>query len=124
MGDNALSAIVHDAHSNYGSEIDTRSVLALSDYGSDLEVEDIDETTLVGNLLQHIAARAPKTVVPPRTEVPGSLAGEDEAVVVRTPERPALRCAYSSPAWRKKASVEVEYGVQSRRAFSGRVCPA
>jgi len=119
MGDKTLSAIARDAHSDYGSEVDARSILALSDYGSDLDVDDIDENTLVGGLLEQIAASAPKTAIYPSIEGQDTLAGEDAAVLVHTPERPALRWAQSSPARRRKALVELDDDVRSQRAFSG-----
>jgi exonuclease V len=106
-------------HSDYGSEIDTHSIVALSDYGSDIDVDDVDEDTLVGSVLEQIAARAPKTAVYPSIETQDTLARRDEAAVLHTPERPALRWAHSSPARRRRALVELEYDVRSRRAFSG-----
>jgi exonuclease V len=106
-------------HSDYGSEIDTHSNVALSDYGSDIDVDDVDEATLVGSVLEQIAATAPKTAVYPSIEAQDTLADNDEAGALHTPERPSLRWAHSSPARRRRGLVELEYDVRSRRAFSG-----
>ena len=104
MGDNTLSVIARNAHSDYGSEIDAPSISALSDYGSDVDVDDIDDATLVDSVIEPRAAAELKTVIYPSIEVQDTLAGVDEAVVVHSPKRRALPWAHGSPA---------------RRAFSG-----
>ncbi|KAF2687749.1 hypothetical protein K458DRAFT_440556 [Lentithecium fluviatile CBS 122367] len=129
MDDTTVSAIVRDAQSDYGSEIDVLSNHAPSDYGSDFDANDLDldedKNTRVGELLDQIAATAPRAAVYPSTEIQETLEGgnhECMGVVVDTAERqrlrPALRWAHSSPARRRSVSVELEYDVCSRRAFS------
>ncbi|KAF1949325.1 hypothetical protein CC80DRAFT_429444 [Byssothecium circinans] len=114
----APAAVGKEAHSDYGSEVDLVSLRTASDYGSDIDPDDLDETTLVGDLLAHLAATAPKTAIYPSVEIQGALEGRDEGGTVQSPPHQALlRCARSSPL-RSSTAVEFEYDSLSRRAFS------
>jgi hypothetical protein len=73
--------------------------MASSDYGSDIDPEDIE----VGHVLAQIAATAPKTVPYTSVETQGVLQGRDAADICR----------------HRSTSVEFEYDTASRRVFSG-----
>ncbi|KAF2639990.1 hypothetical protein P280DRAFT_375324, partial [Massarina eburnea CBS 473.64] len=83
-------------------DIDTRSLKAPSDYGSEIDPGDIDEDTLAE--------------IYPSVEIQGVLEGRNES------RPPLLRWANSSPL-RPRSAVEFEYDSLSRRAFSGRRHP-
>lgn len=120
MGDGQISTIVQEVHSDYGSDVDIGSLQALSDYGSEIDPNEINDDTLFEDLLAKIAANAPKTVIYPSIEDQQALEGDNEGLAIATPDRPTLRWARSSPLHAKSASMEVEYDVPSRRAFSGK----
>lgn len=118
--DETVAVTLEDACTDYGSDVDVRSLPTLSDYGSELDPDDVDEDSLLGDLLVRIAATAPKDVVRPSIDCADPLESRDEGFVVPSTERPALqRGLQSSPARRKGESVEIEYDLPSRRAFSG-----
>ena len=116
MEDDTIAAIAQVASSEYGSDF---SLPALSDYGSDVDLDDIQQDTALGDLLVKIAASAPKTVVYPSIEHSNhdadSTSGPRRRLVVQFEER-AFR---SSPLVARSTSLEIEHDGPSRRAFSG-----
>ncbi|KAJ4303317.1 hypothetical protein N0V90_002210 [Kalmusia sp. IMI 367209] len=118
MDDKIVTAIVKEAHSDYGSDVELQSLPAPSDYGSEIDLNDVDEDTLLGDILVKLAASAPKEILYPSVETDG----QDEGVVARQKRRPGVhweeRAVQSSPVAARSASMEIENDVPSRRAFS------
>lgn len=118
------------ATSEYGSDVDLRSVAALSDYGSDTGFDDIDEGTILADALFTIEQARPsgKGAVLPSIEFEeGEREDEEQDVagVVQIHGPTLLRLAkgkqpgrdvQSSPG---RQTLEVEYESRMRRAFSG-----
>jgi exonuclease V len=129
--------------SEYGSDVEIRSVTALSDYGSDIGLDDIDEDTIFADVLGVIkyARPAEKGRVLPSVEFEeGEREDEDQDVdgLVQI-HRPTLlrvakdkqsniepvdskRVVKSSPLRERKA-LEVEYDERSRQMWSGTLIP-
>lgn len=135
----APSVPLTHASSFYGSEddIDIQSVVAVSDYGSEFDVTEINEDTLLASTLDSITQNLPKateknSVLPSIEFEEGEAedADQDDFLVAHQP--PLLRLAkkvrrsnadrepstdvQSSPL---RGTVEVEYDEGSRRAWSG-----
>ena len=107
--------------SEYGSDIDTLTAPA-SDYGSEF---DIEEETLIGDLLTQISATAPieKTVI-----YRGQDAEAPEVLLHSSPPSALVRLATDasvelSPRRARSAPVEVEYDHPSREAWSRMSAP-
>ena len=126
--------------SEYGSDIDV-AVAALSDYGSEIGIEDLDEDTLLAGAFESIAASRPAergVVLPSIESEEGEREDEEEDVdgFVQVHQPSRLRIArhrnggtnigfqrtaqdiQSSPL-REPTALEVEYDERSRRAWSG-----
>lgn len=122
--------------SEYGSDVDIRSITSLSDYGSDIGLEDIDEDTMLADVLDTINEQGTneKSAVLPSIEFEeGELEDEEQDVegFVQIHRPTMLRMAkgkrtsidtqreiQSSPM-RERQALEVEYDERSRRAWSG-----
>jgi exonuclease V len=123
----------------YGSDIDVRSIATLSDYGSDIGLDDLDEDTILGDALDAIRGRVPTTksaILPSIEFEEGELEDEEEHVdgFVHIHRPTQLRVSKattsrgdhvevktggrSSPV-RARDALEVEYDERSRRAWSG-----
>lgn len=121
----------------YGSDVELRSVAALSDYGSDIGFEDIDEDTVLADALDTIKDARPgeKGAVLPSIEFEEGEREDEEQDVdgfVHIHRPTLLRVArgkrkssqsadtrrevQSSPL---REALEVEYDERSRRAWSG-----
>lgn len=103
--------------SEYGSGV---SLTALSDYGSDIEWDDVQENTALGDLLVKLAATAPNEIAYPSIEsdvhnVEPDLQPKYRPLAVHWDERDIQ----SSPVVARALSMEHEYEAASRRAFSG-----
>lgn len=130
---------VTHASSCYGSEveIDADSIASVSDYGSEIDVTELDEDTLLASTFDTLTQKLPrsfeKTSVLPSIEFEeGEAEDEDQEDVVATHKPSLLRVARghqrsaaflevhrdsrSSPV---QETLEVEYDEQSRRAWSG-----
>jgi exonuclease V len=119
--------------SEYGSDVDLHSVVALSDYGSDTGFEDIDEDTLLADALNTIDEARPSgrgAVLPSIEFEEGEREDEEQDVAGfvqihgptllrlakgRAGDAHASRGIQSSPM----RALEVEYDQRSRRTFSG-----
>ena len=95
------------ANSEFGSDF---SLTALSDYGSDIDLDDLQEDTALGNILVKLAASAPNHIAYPTIE-----GGTQNVALVHWEER----AIQSSPAVACGLSMELEYDAPSRQAFSG-----
>ncbi|PSN64578.1 hypothetical protein BS50DRAFT_557192 [Corynespora cassiicola Philippines] len=110
-----------DGKSDYGSDFDLQSLATLSDYGSEIDPDDLDETTLVGDLLTQLAAAAataPKAAACSGVDVAES-AEHGNVAIHRSPTavRFANATMQSSPARAARgASVEFEYDSRSRQS--------
>lgn len=136
----APTAQLTSTASEYGSDIDI-AVTALSDYGSDIGLEDLDEDTLLAGAFESIVAARPAErgrVLPSIEFEEGEREDEEEDVdgFVQVRQLARLRIArhgngdaragaqhaaqdvQSSPL-REPAALEVEYDERSRRAWSG-----
>jgi len=119
--------------SEYGSDVDLHAVAALSDYGSDIGFEDIDEDTILADALNTIEEARPSgrgAVLPSIEFEEGEQEDEEHDVAGFVPiHGPTLlrlakrtggahpsRGIQSSPV---RQTLEVEYHEPSRRAFSG-----
>jgi exonuclease V len=135
----AFTAPLTNTDSEYGSHVDIGAATALSDYGSDFGVDDIDEDTILSDVLETIqdARPAAKDSVLPSIEFEeGEREDEDHDVdgfvhihrptllrVSKGKDRSigtvdARRDIQSSPL-REHEALEVEYDERSRRAWSG-----
>jgi exonuclease V len=135
----ASTAQLTNAISEYGSDVEIGSVAALSDYGSDIELDDIDEDSILADVLETIRVARPteKDRVLPSVEFEaGELEDEDQNVgggvqihkpsllrmakgrVKSLEQGGSLRDVQSSPL-RDVQALEVEYDERSRRAWSG-----
>jgi exonuclease V len=138
----ASSAQPTKTASEYGSDIDITSVAALSDYGSDIGLEDIDEDVILANVLgtlKHVKPVEGDCVLPSLEFEEGE--GEDENGVehhqhgdsdgcVQMHRPSLLRMAKgrettirTSPL-REHEALEIEYDERSRRAWSGTLEPS
>ncbi|KAF1916270.1 exonuclease V a 5' deoxyribonuclease-domain-containing protein [Ampelomyces quisqualis] len=132
------TTLLTNAVSDYGSDVDIGSVAALSDYGSDTGLDDIDEDSLLADVLEtiQVARSTERDGVLPSVEFQeGELEDEDQHVggVVQIHKPSLLRVArgkakaleqadsrrdmQSSPL-RDCQALEVEYDERSRRAWS------
>jgi len=126
-----------ETRSEYGSDWEIHSIETLSDYGSDIGLEDLDEDTILGDVLDTIggATQIEKSTVLPSIEFEQSELEDDEQdvdgfVQIHGPRLLRVargnsgarvhvqREAQSSPVWEHDA-LEVEYNEASRRARSG-----
>ncbi|KAF2027253.1 hypothetical protein EK21DRAFT_102686 [Setomelanomma holmii] len=123
--------------SEYGSEVDMRSVATVSDYGSDIGFEDIDEDTILAGVLDTIteARSTARGIVLPSIEfeegepedeeqdVDGLVQFHRPAVMrvakgKREPNPADMQRDYESSPLRARETLEVEYDERSRRAWS------
>lgn len=116
MEDDIASAMMHVPPSEYGSDF---SLATLSDYGSDIDLDDIEEDAHLSDLLVKIVAPASKDIVYPSIQD-----SVQHAHVLPHPRRQPVvqfeeRAIQSSPLVATRASLEIEYDAPSRRAFSG-----
>ncbi|KAF2631854.1 hypothetical protein BU25DRAFT_455266 [Macroventuria anomochaeta] len=134
----AQSVPVTQASSYYGSEveIDVKSIASMSDYGSQFEVTEIDEDTLLASTLDPDTQNRPRyteknSVLPSIEFEGGEIEDEDQDDVVVVHRPSLLRVArrdrrsaanidtrrdiQSSPV---RETLEVEYDERSRRAWS------
>lgn len=135
----ASTAQLTNAVSEYGSDVEIGSVAALSDYGSDIGLDDIDEDSILADVLETIQVARPTErdrVLPSVEFEAGELEDEEDHVggVVQIHKPSLLRVAkgkfksleqadrlrgiQSSPL-RDARALEVEYDERSRRAWSG-----
>jgi exonuclease V len=135
----ASAAQLTNAAGEYGSEFETQSTAAVSDYGSDTGFEDIDEDSILAGVLDTIKAVQPAErgrVLPSIEFEEGEREDEDHDadgfVQIHRPTR--LRVArgkdegmgsanakrdIQSSSLREQSALEVEYDERSRRAWSG-----
>jgi exonuclease V len=125
--------------SEYGSDVEIRSVAALSDYGSDIGLDDIDEDAILADVLDVIKDTRPveKGCVLPSIEFEEGEHEDEEQdvdgfVQIHRPTRLRVakekrdnikpvdtqRAIQSSPL-REDEVLEVEYDERSRRTWSG-----
>lgn len=122
--------------SEYGSDLDIQSITSLSDYGSDIGLEDLDEDTILADVLDTIneQAKTEKSAVLPSIEFEEGEREDEEQDVDGFVQihRPAMlrvakgkrasidaqRGVQSSPM-RERQALEVEYDERSRRSWSG-----
>jgi exonuclease V len=135
----ASTARLTNAAGEYGSEFETQSIAAASDYGSDTGFEDIDEDSILAGVLDTIKVVRPAErgrVLPSIEFEEGEREDEDhDADGFVQIHRPTLlrvargkdegmgsasanRDIQSSPL-REQSALEVEYDERSRRAWSG-----
>jgi exonuclease V len=135
----ASTAQLINVAGEYGSEFETHSAAAVSDYGSDAGFEDIDEDSILAGVLDTIKAVKPAErgrVLPSIEFEEGEHEDEDhDADGFVQIHRPTLlrvgrgkdegmgsananRNIPSSPL-RDQSALEVEYDERSRRAWSG-----
>jgi exonuclease V len=125
--------------SEYGSNVETPAATALSDYGSDTGFEDIDEDTILADVLQTIQSVKPakKSRILPSIEFEeGEREDEDHVVdsFVQIHQPALLRVAKSKTEGadpvdtqrdfqnfpiRQQEALEVKYDERSRRVWSG-----
>ncbi|KAF1979474.1 hypothetical protein BU23DRAFT_548706 [Bimuria novae-zelandiae CBS 107.79] len=115
MENNPAAAITQATNSEYGSDF---SVPPLSDYGSDIDLDGIEEDAQLGNLIGSLAASAHRDVAYPSIEN----SAQDEDSTPRIRRRVAVefeeRAIQSSPLEARTASAEVDCSDLSRRAYS------
>jgi exonuclease V len=125
--------------SEYDTDAEIRSVTALSDYGSDIGLEDIDEVTILANVLNAIKEVKPaerSRILPSIEFEEGEREDEDQnedgfvhihrPTVLRvaqgkrrtTKQVDALRYIQFSPP-RESGALEVEYDQISRQSWNG-----
>lgn len=116
MDHHVAAAIAQAASSEYGSDV---SLTALSDYGSDIDFDDIQEDTALGSLPVKVTAYASIEIARPTTEGDA----QDVGVATHPWRQPVVhweeRIIQRSPVVASGKSMEFEYDVPSRRAFSG-----
>jgi exonuclease V len=139
----ASTAPLTNTGSEYGSDVNIGAATALSDYGSDFGFDDIDEDTILSDVLETIKVAKPAAkgrVLPSIEFEEGEREDEDHDVdgfvqihrptllrVSKGKDRSigtldARRNIQSSPL-REYEALEVEYDERSRRAWSGTTWP-
>lgn len=126
--------------SEYGSDIEYQIATAISDYGSDIALDDFDEDNLLADVLDSIKDTRPaeRDAILPSLEFEGGELEDEEHVedgfvqihrlsglrVAKSDDTSTAqsaapqRDAQSSPPRRHEA-LEIEYDQRSRRAWSG-----
>jgi exonuclease V len=133
-----MAAQLAGTASDYGSELEVGSTATLSDYGSDIGLDDIDEDTILADALDVIRDTRPADkgrVLPSIEFEEGEREDEDQDVdgfvqihaptllrVAKDHRGTVERAAQSSPL-RECEALEVEYDERSRRTWSGVLSP-